>query len=104
MPEKTYFDHTSPEGHDFLYRYRRARYVCNVHVGRTTYMGAENIVLIRLYDSVTAVNGKANYDWNAENKIDEAVVQPRGTGEISFLPISVMRVSASLSPRTNTSI
>ena len=35
MSERKYFDHYSPEGHDFVYRYEQARYQCAVVEGRT---------------------------------------------------------------------
>ncbi len=38
-------------------------------------MGAENIALNHLYDSVTTVNGEPFYDWNSMDKIAETTVQ-----------------------------
>jgi len=75
MSERKYFDHISPEGHNFLYRYKLARYDCSVRVGRTIYMGAENIALNYLYNSVTTMNGQAHYDWNSQDKIAEDIVE-----------------------------
>ncbi len=75
MALRNYFAHTSPEGHDFLYRYKQAGYICTVKTGRTTYLGAENIALNNLYDSVTTVNGRAIYDWNSERRIAETTVK-----------------------------
>jgi uncharacterized protein YkwD len=75
MAARNYFDHYSPEGHDFSYRYQQGGYQCALRTGRTIYMGAENIALNNLYDSVTTVNGKAYYDWNSQEKIAETTVQ-----------------------------
>jgi uncharacterized protein YkwD len=76
MAKRNYFSHYSPEGHDFLFRYKQEGYACGVHVGRTIYLGAENIALNNLYDSVTTVNGAvASYDWNSQKKIAETTVQ-----------------------------
>ncbi len=75
MTKRNYFDHYSPEGHDYLYRYRQEGYQCAVNDGRIIHMGAENIALNHLYDSVTTVNGEAFYDWNSQNKIAGTTVQ-----------------------------
>jgi len=75
MSERKYFDHYSPEGHDFVYRYEQARYQCAVVEGRTIHTGAENIALNHLYDSVTTLNGEAYYNWNSQDKIAKTTVQ-----------------------------
>ncbi len=74
MVLRNYFDHTSPEGRDFSYRYRREGYQCSVRVGNTSYLGAENIALNNQYASVTTVNGVAFYDWNSQDTIAESTV------------------------------
>lgn len=75
MARRNYFDHYSPEGHDFSYRYRQGGYQCAVRSNRTIHMGAENIALNNLYDSVTTINGDAFYDWNSQEKIAEITVR-----------------------------
>ncbi|HET6363584.1 MAG TPA: CAP domain-containing protein, partial [Nitrospirota bacterium] len=75
MAARNYFDHYSPEGRDFSYRYQQGGYQCVVRTGGTVYMGAENIALNYLYDSVTTVNGRAYYDWNTQDKIAETTVR-----------------------------
>jgi uncharacterized protein YkwD len=75
MAKRNYFDHISPEGRDFLHRYRQGGYQCSVPVADTVHMGAENIASNNLYDSVTTVDGKAFYDWNSQTKIAETTVQ-----------------------------
>jgi uncharacterized protein YkwD len=75
MAKRNYFDHVSPEGHDFLYRYGQEGYRCAVRTGTTIHMGAENIALNNLYDSVTTVDGEAFYDWNSQKKLAETTVR-----------------------------
>jgi uncharacterized protein YkwD len=75
MAKRNYFEHVSPEGHDFLYRYAQEGYRCSVQTGTTIHMGAENIALNNLYDSVTTINGEAFYDWNSQKKLAETTVQ-----------------------------
>lgn len=69
MAKRNYFEHHSPEGHDFSYRYKDSGYTCAVHADRMTFLGAENILQNNLYDSVTTVNGTAYYDWNSQEKL-----------------------------------
>ena len=75
MALRNYFDHFSPEGHNFSYRYQREGYQCSVRVGNTIYLGAENIALNNQYASVTTVNGEAFYDWSSQDQIAETTVQ-----------------------------
>ncbi len=75
MALRNYFDHYSPEGYDFSYRYQQEGYQCSVRVGNTIYLGAENIALNNQYASVTTVNGEAFYDWNSQDTLAETTVQ-----------------------------
>ncbi len=75
MANRKYFDHISPEGRDFSFRYRKAGYSCAIKEGNIIYYGAENIALNNLYDSVTTVNGEAFYDWNSEDRIAGTTVE-----------------------------
>lgn len=75
MVARGYFSHTSPEGHDFLFRYQQGGYRCEVPVGQAVYQGAENIYQNNLYDSVTTVNGKRFTDWNSEDQIAATTVE-----------------------------
>ena len=75
MVQRSYFDHVSPEGHDFLYRFKQDGYQCSVRAGNTIYAGAENISLNNRYASITTVNGDAFYEWNSMDKIAETTVQ-----------------------------
>ena len=75
MSKRKYFDHYSPEGRDFTYRYSQEGYQCAVRADNKIYLGAENIALNNLYDSVTTIDGKTFYDWNSQDKIAETTVQ-----------------------------
>lgn len=75
MELRSYFGHSSPEGHDFSYRYHRDGYQCSIRVDNTLYAGAENIALNNRYASVTTVNGEAFYEWNSQDLIAETTVQ-----------------------------
>ncbi len=75
MAVRKYFDHISPDGHDFSYRYHQAGYSCSLREGNIIFAGAENIALNHLYDSVTTINGEAFYDWNSQDRIAETTVQ-----------------------------
>jgi hypothetical protein len=74
MAKGGYFGHESPEGDTLSERYGKARYICAVREGRTTYRGAENIWRGSRYASVKIVNGAKTVDWNSESKIARAVV------------------------------
>jgi uncharacterized protein YkwD len=43
MGQRSYFAHDSPEGQDFLARYRAGGYDCEVPVGNQIYQGGENL-------------------------------------------------------------
>jgi len=75
MAKRNYFDHNSPEGHDFSYRYKQEGYSCAIRADGAIHLGAENILQNNLYDRVTTVNGVAYYDWNSEENIAETTVQ-----------------------------
>ena len=75
MSNRKYFDHFSPEGHDYVYRYEQEGYQCAVVEGRTIHMGAENIALNHLYDSVITITGEAYYNWNSQEDLEKTTVQ-----------------------------
>ncbi len=75
MSKRNYFDHVSPEGHDFRYRYQQGGYSCQVQVDNAIYLGAENIALNNLYDSITTVNGRVYHEWNSQEKIANTTVE-----------------------------
>lgn len=75
MAKRSYFGHNTPEGNDYLYRYKRDGYQCAVREGRVIHMGAENLALNHLYDSVSTINGVSYFDWNSETKIAVSTVE-----------------------------
>jgi uncharacterized protein YkwD len=74
MAKRDYLAHDSPEGHGFADRYQQGGYTCQVRVGNEIHLGAENIALARLYESVRTVNGVAHYDWNSMEQIARKTV------------------------------
>lgn len=75
MARRNYLSHDSPEGQDFIQRYRQGGYKCEVRVGRIVHTGAENIALGRLYNTTRTVNGVAYYDWNSAEAIARQTVE-----------------------------
>lgn len=75
MARKDYFSHISPEGEDFLSRYKKKGFLCKVHVGQRIYKGAENIFLENLYSSVTYTDGRMHYDWSSLEEIARSIVK-----------------------------
>lgn len=75
MAERRYFAHTSPEGHDFPFRYQHGGYACSVPIGKAISAGAENILQTNLYDSITTVNGRTYYNWSSLEKIAETALE-----------------------------
>jgi uncharacterized protein YkwD len=75
MAKRNYFSHNSPEGHDFLYRYKQEGYSCSLAVDERIYLGAENIFQNNLYDRIEYVNDVPYYEWRSREKIAETTVQ-----------------------------
>jgi uncharacterized protein YkwD len=69
MADRGYFSHDSPDGLDFLFRYRQQGYTCALRMGNTIHTGAENIALNSLSRSITTINGVAYHDWNTAEQI-----------------------------------
>jgi uncharacterized protein YkwD len=75
MAKRNYFSHTSPEGHDFSYRYIKSGYACSITIENRVYKGAENLFQNNLYTSATMVNGVIRYyDWNTLEDIAVSTV------------------------------
>jgi uncharacterized protein YkwD len=50
MAKRNYFDHTDPEGHDFLYRYSQVGFNCQIPTSSNEYSeGGENIMWLEGY-------------------------------------------------------
>lgn len=74
MAARGYFAHNSPEGEDFSARYKRGGFDCQVRVGNTIYLGAENLYQNNRYDSWHEINGVRTYDWNSLEEIAMSTV------------------------------
>lgn len=75
MAERNYFSHISPEGEDFLVRYKKRGFVCQARVGQHIHEGAENICQNNTYSSVTYMDARAHYDWNSLEEIASSTVR-----------------------------
>jgi uncharacterized protein YkwD len=53
MAARDYFDHVSPEGHDFADRYREHGYNLDTRIGDRVYLGGENLFLGNVVSSYT---------------------------------------------------
>jgi uncharacterized protein YkwD len=74
MASRQFLSHDSPEGDGFDDRYRQADYVCRIRDGRIIHLGAENIALGHLIDSVVTRNGVAHVNWNSRDEIARRAV------------------------------
>lgn len=74
MARRHYLGHDSPEGKDIVYRDKPAGYQCGARVGQVICTGGKNVVLGRLYNSVTRINGVAYYDWGSPEAIARKTV------------------------------
>ena len=74
MLSRNYLSHDSPEGQGFSHRYRQGGYDCEIRVGSFVYIGAENIALSHLYNSMTREDGVAYYNWNSPQEIAQRTV------------------------------
>jgi len=75
MAQRDYLGHDTPEGKDFIHRYRLAGYRCEIRIGQVIHTGAENIALGRLYNTKTTIDGIAFYDWNSAKAIARKTVE-----------------------------
>ena len=57
MATRKYFSHTSPDGHDFSYRYQKSGYACGITVEGVIRTGAENIARIPM-NSLSLTDGE----------------------------------------------
>lgn len=75
MGRRDYFEHTSPEGHNFRWRYEQAGFCETVEVGNYIYYGAENIFQGWTFGTVYYVNGEeVEREWHSLDTIAEKAV------------------------------
>ncbi len=75
MALRNYFSHTSPEGEDFLDRYKKKGFICRVRIGQGVCAGAENIFCNNMYSSVIYSGDRAHYEWNSLEEIAHSTVK-----------------------------
>ena len=63
MASRDYFEHDSPEGHDFSWRYSQVGFSCSVIRGNVIYSGAENLMWMEGYYGVDRVSTEAVDGW-----------------------------------------
>ena len=75
MVKRNYFDHFSPEGRDFSYRYAQAGYNCRICAGNYCYLGAENLYQGSTFKGIWYENGKeVKRDWYSLDEIAKMAV------------------------------
>jgi uncharacterized protein YkwD len=63
MAKRDYFQHDSPEGHDFTWRYSKVGFTCSVSQGNWIYGGAENIMYMEGYYGVDTIAEESVDGW-----------------------------------------
>jgi len=63
MASRGYYEHDSPEGHDFSWRYSQVGFSCSVIIGNVIYGGAENLMWMEGYYGVDRVSTEAVESW-----------------------------------------
>jgi len=63
MASRNYFEHDSPEGHDFSWRYAQVGFSCSVTHGNMIYGGGENIMFLERYYGVDTIATETVNGW-----------------------------------------
>ena len=63
MATRGYFQHDSPEGYDFSWRYSQVGFSCSVMKGNMIYGGGENIMWLEGYHGVNAIAAATVDGW-----------------------------------------
>jgi uncharacterized protein YkwD len=63
MATRDYFQHDSPEGYDFTWRYSKVGFTCSVSQGNWIYGGAENIMYMEGYYGVDVIAEESVDGW-----------------------------------------
>lgn len=72
MAKRNYFSHDTPEGNDFLYRYKQDGFKCEIIVGNFIQQGGENIFLNHIA-KITYLSGNPA-EYNTQKEIEESTV------------------------------
>lgn len=68
MADRRYFQHDSPEGHDFTWRYSQVGFTCTISQGSWIYGGGKNIMYMEGYYGVDAVATQSVEDgWKVQD-------------------------------------
>ena len=63
MLSRGYFEHDSPEGHDFTWRYAQVGFTCEINRGNWIYGGGENIMHLQGYVGTETISKKTVEGW-----------------------------------------
>ena len=63
MASRNYFEHDSPEGYDFSWRYAQVGFSCSVTYGNMIYGGGENIMFLEGYYGVDTIATETVNGW-----------------------------------------
>lgn len=79
MATRNYFNHLSPEGHDFVWRYKQVGFTGQIIIGNMHYFGAENIALNTItMDAITTTS-----DWQGNIIKIEHTPQPQSIEKVA---------------------
>ncbi len=76
MAKRGYFEHDSPEGHDFTWRYSQVGFSCSISQGNWIYGGAENIMNMEGYYGVDTIAMQSVDGWMESPGHRENILTP----------------------------
>jgi len=76
MASRGYFQHDSPEGHDFTWRYSQVGFTCAITQGSWIYGGGENIMYMEGYYGVNTVATQSVEGWMGSSGHRENILTP----------------------------
>lgn len=76
MASRNYFQHDSPEGRDFTWRYSQVGFTCAISQGSWIYGGAENIMYMEGYYGVETIASESVDGWMNSQGHRENILTP----------------------------
>jgi uncharacterized protein YkwD len=76
MANREYFQHDSPEGHDFTWRYSQVGFTCTITQGSWIYGGGENIMYLEGYYDVDTIATQSVDGWMKSSGHRENILTP----------------------------
>jgi len=76
MANRGYFEHDSPEGRDFTWRYSQVGFTCSISQGNWIYGGAENIMYMEGYYGVDTIAEETVDGWMTSPGHRENILTP----------------------------